>query len=191
LSITSSPLKRSAVSNAQPESAGSFAGRLLRTQPEGKNGRARYSHHHTDQTPSAGLLRADREGDIDASLAIVINLPESLGSKEATKLMRELKMQITGEPPLVIVDLSRVTKMDCAGLDGLLVCMQEIAKHDGAIQVRAISPEAATLLEMFRMDRLLQKFASMPAQAPGFAVATVATTQRMIPAAIQSQMVAA
>jgi anti-anti-sigma regulatory factor len=98
----------------------------------------------TDQTPSAGLLTVHREGDMDAPFAIIINLPQSLGSREAKKLVRELKMQITDEPPLVIVDLSRVTKMDCAGLDGLLVCMQEIAKHDGAIQVRAISPAAAT-----------------------------------------------
>jgi hypothetical protein len=33
----------------------------------------------------------------------------------------------------VILDFSRVKKMDCAGLAGLLVCTQEIAKHDGAI----------------------------------------------------------
>jgi anti-anti-sigma factor len=108
---------------------------------------------------------------MDASLAIIINLPQSLGSREAKKLVRELKMQITDESPLVILDLSRVKKMDCAGLAGLLVCTQEIAKHDGAIQVRAISPEAATLLEMVRMDRLLQKFAPLPAQSPGFTIA--------------------
>ena len=100
-------------------------------------------------------------------------------------------MQITDEPPLVIVDLSRVTKMDCAGLDGLLVCMQEIAKHDGAIQVRAISPEAATLLEIVRMDRLLDKFASLPAQAPGFAVVPVATAEGVTPEAVQLRLVAA
>jgi anti-anti-sigma factor len=129
---------------------------------------------------------------MDASLAIIINLPQSLGSREAKKLVRELKMQITDESPLVILDLSRVKKMDCAGLAGLLVCTQEIAKHDGAIQVRAISPEAATLLEMVRMDRLLQKLAPLPAQAPGFTIAPASVAEEVkLEMVVQFQPVAA
>jgi anti-anti-sigma regulatory factor len=186
LSITSTLLRISAVSAAQLQSGGPFTARLL-----GSKGRARDWRHRTDHTPSAGLLTAKREGDVNHSFAIIISLPESLGSKEAKKLMRELKIQITGEPPLVIMDLSRVTRMDCAGLDGLLLCMQEIAKHDAAIQVRAISTEAATLLELFRTDRLLQRFASLPAQALGFTVAAVATAKGTPSAAVQSQLVAA
>jgi anti-anti-sigma regulatory factor len=50
------------------------------------------------------------------SFAIMINLPESLGSKEAKKMVRELKTEIKKEPPCVILDLSRVKTMDCAGL---------------------------------------------------------------------------
>jgi anti-anti-sigma regulatory factor len=106
------------------------------------------------------------KGDMDTSFAIMINLPESLSSNEAKKMVRELKTEITKEPPCVILDLSRAKKMDSAGLHGLLICMQEIARYDCAIQLRAISPEAATLLELARMNRLLQKFASLPAQAP-------------------------
>ena len=128
----------------------------------------------------------------NTSFAILIDLPESLGSKEGKKLVHELKMQITGESPLVIVDLSRVKKMDCAGLDGLLVCMQEIAKHDGVIQVRAISPEAATLLELVRMDRLLQNFASLPAQAAAFAGGAASIAESVKPdGAVQLRPVAA
>ena len=128
----------------------------------------------------------------NTSFAILIDLPESLGSKEGKKLVHELKMQITGESPLVMVDLSRVKKMDCAGLDGLLVCMQEIAKHDGVIQVRAISPEAATLLELVRMDRLLQNFASLPAQAAAFAGGAASIAESVKPeGAVQLRPVAA
>jgi anti-anti-sigma regulatory factor len=90
------------------------------------------------------------KADMVTSFAIVINLPESLGPKEAKKMVRELKTQIKKEPPRVILDLSRVKTMDCAGLHGLLTCMQEIARYDCAIQLRAISPEAATLLELAR-----------------------------------------
>jgi len=129
---------------------------------------------------------------MDTSFAIMINLPECLGSKEAKKMVRELKNEITKEPPYVILDLSQVKQMDSAGLHGLLVCMQEIARHDCAIQLRAISPEAATLLELARMDRLLQKFPSSPAQAPSFTVAAAPITEEMKPeAAVLLQPLAA
>jgi len=136
-----------------------------------------------------GLLKGPTEGDMDTSFAIMINLPESLGAKEARKLVRELKTKIKMEPSYVILDLSRVKEMDSVGLDGLLVCIQEIARHDCAIQLRAISPEAATFLELARMDRLLQKFASLPGQA---AIAGVAIAEAVIPEeALQLQPVAA
>jgi anti-anti-sigma factor len=115
------------------------------------------------------------------SFATMIRLPKSLGSKEAKKMVRELKTEIKSEPPGVILDLSRVKTMDCAGLHGLLVCMQEIAKYDCAIQLRAVSPEAATLLELVRMDHLFRKFPSLPAQAPGFTIAPASLAEEVKP----------
>jgi anti-anti-sigma factor len=126
------------------------------------------------------------------SFAIMINLPKSLGSKEAKKMVRELKTEIKHEPPGVILDLSRVKTMGCAGLHGLLVCMQEIARYDCAIQLRAVSPEAATLLELVRMDYLFQKFPSLPAPAPGFTIAPASVAEEVKPEImVQLQPVAA
>jgi anti-anti-sigma factor len=153
---------------------------------------ARDLQHCTGQMPPEGLLTRPREGDKDTSVAIMINLPESFGGKEARKLVRELKSKITKGPLFVILDLSRVKRMDSAGLDGLLVCMREIARHDGVIQLAAISPEAATLLELTRIDRLLQKFPSLPAQAPNFTVAAAAiATEGKLDGAVQLQPLAA
>ena len=107
------------------------------------------------------FIRSPTEkADMVKSFAIVINLPESFGSKEAKKMVRELKTEMKKEPPRVILDLSRAKTMDCAGLHGLLTCMQEIARYDCAIQLQAVSPEAATLLELARMDHLFRKFPS-------------------------------
>jgi len=50
-----------------------------------------------------------------------------------------------------------------AGLEGLLDCMEMVAKHDGTLQLRKISPEAAMLLELTQMDRLFQKFPAFDA----------------------------
>jgi anti-anti-sigma factor len=129
---------------------------------------------------SRRFIRSPTEkADMVTSFAIVINLPESFGSKEAKKMVRELKTEIKKEPPRVILDLSRVRTMDCAGLHGLLTCMQEIARYDCALQLRAVSPEAATLLELARMGHLFHKFPSLPAQAPGFTIAPASVAEEV------------
>jgi anti-anti-sigma factor len=123
--------------------------------------------------------------------AIMINLPENFGAKEAKKLCRELKAKISKDAPCVIVDLSRVKRMDTEGLEGLLSCMEEVAKHDGAVQLGAVSPEAATILELARIDHLFEKFPSVPAHAPSFAVAPNLAEEIPADGVVQPQAVVA
>jgi len=108
---------------------------------------------------------------METASAIMINLPEFFGAKEAKKLGRELKKKINGQAPNVIVDLSRVKQMDTRGFEGLLSCMQQVASRDGSVQLGAISAEAATLLELARMDHLFSKFPA-PNQTPTYATST-------------------
>jgi len=124
--------------------------------------------------------------------AIMIKLPEVFGAKEARKLGRELSGKITSEEPCVIVDLSRVKQIDLAGVEGLLHCMEEIAKKDGALQLRGISPEAATMLELTRMNQLFQKFPTFPADAQTYVLPQEAAAEE-VPAQpqVQPQPVAA
>ncbi len=128
---------------------------------------------------------------MDTASAIMIKLPESFGGKEARKLGRELKSNLSIDNPCVIVDFSRVKKMDLAGLEGLLNCMEEVAKRDGVIQTAGVSPEAATLLELTRMDRLFRKFPSLPTETPTFAIAEAATEEATPGRVVQPQPVAA
>jgi len=123
--------------------------------------------------------------------AVMIKLPESFGGKEARKLGRDLKSNISKDNPCVIVDLSRVKNIDLAGLEGLLNCMDEVAKRDGAIQLAGVSPEAATLLELTRMDRLFHMFPSLPAETPAFAVTEATTEEATSGGVVQPQPVAA
>jgi anti-anti-sigma factor len=101
---------------------------------------------------------------MESQSAIMIKLPESFGGKEARRLGRELKNRISNAPHIV-VDFSRVREMDLAGLEGLLDCMQTVAKNDGALQLGEMSPEAAVFLELTRMDQLFNKFPVFDASA--------------------------
>ena len=108
--------------------------------------------------------------------AIMIKLPELFCSQEARKLEQELKDKLTVIAiPSVLVDFSRVKQIDLEGLEGLLDCMEIIANHDGALELGEISPEAATMLELTRMDCLFQKF-------PGFDATTSFTPSEEVAA---------
>lgn len=112
--------------------------------------------------------------------AIMVKLPEVFGVKEARKLRRELKNKLASDRPCVVVDLSRVKKMDLSGLEGLLNCMEEVAKQDGSMELGGISPEAAALLELTQVSQLFQKFPAiqMQVERPVVVPETVAETEQ-------------
>lgn len=125
--------------------------------------------------------------------AIMITLPETFGSKEARRLGRELKNRIVKKnASSVVVDLSRVRLIDLAGLEGLLDCMEAVAENDGSLQLGKISPEAATFLELTRLDQLFQKFPTCDALTV-FSPEEVATDSEEVVAdkIVQPQPVAA
>jgi anti-anti-sigma regulatory factor len=101
---------------------------------------------------------------METQSAIMIKLPEAFGGKEARRLGRELKNRMSSAPRIV-VDFSRVREMDLAGLEGLLDCMETVAKNDGALQLGEMSPEAEIFLELTRMDQLFNRFPVFDASA--------------------------
>jgi len=106
---------------------------------------------------------------MDKQSAIVVKLPETFNAAGARRLKSELRNKISKEIPRVVIDLSRVKNIDLSGLEALLNCMDEVARRDGALQLGEVSPEAATILELTRMDKLFHKF-------PGFALDTPTVT---------------
>ena len=105
------------------------------------------------------------------SSAVVVKMPEALDARNARKLGRELKSKVAAEAPLVVLDLSRVKDIDLSGIEGLLTCMEEVARQDGSLQLSGVSPEIATLLELTRVNQLMRKFPGFAIDAPQFEVA--------------------
>ena len=102
------------------------------------------------------------------SSAVVVKMPEALDARNARRLGRELKSKMASESPLVVLDLSRVKDIDLSGIEGLLTCMEEVARQDGSLQLSGVTPEIATLLELTRVNQLMQKFPGFSIEAPQF-----------------------
>jgi anti-sigma B factor antagonist len=106
-------------------------------------------------SPSAPVLHQDRpnvlplEGDIDLHVSPVVT--ESL-----TAMIRE-------EPKRVVVDLSRATYIDSAGLAVLIIAMQEVEAYGGKFFLSGLSEPIRSILETSRLDRTFRIFPNVDA----------------------------
>ena len=106
-------------------------------------------------SPSAPVLHQDRpnvlplEGDIDLHVSPVVT--ESL-----TAMIRK-------EPKLIVVDLSRATYIDSAGLAVLIIAMQEVEAYGGKFFLSGLSEPIRSILETSRLDRTFRIFPNVDA----------------------------
>ena len=91
---------------------------------------------------------------------IVMELPEKLNHTEGKAFLQEMEPLLQTDRPRVVLDCSQVQHIDSAGIEMLLYCMDEAMKRDGDLKLAAVSPASATILELMRVDRLFEVFAS-------------------------------
>jgi anti-sigma B factor antagonist len=58
----------------------------------------------------------------------------------------------------VIIDLSRVTKIDSAGLGQLMSCYSHLVRNQGALKVLNPRPEIKNLLDMTGISTLIESY---------------------------------
>jgi len=88
----------------------------------------------------------------------VRQLPENSGAKNTRISFRELESCFTVDRPRVVLDCSKLTQLDSAGLRILLRCLEEAMMRNGDVKLSAISSEAATILRITRIDCLFEVF---------------------------------
>ncbi len=89
---------------------------------------------------------------------IIMQLPERLNHRDVQACSAELEPVLQSDRPRVVLDCSLVQYMDSAGVEMLLRCVQEAMKRDGDLKLAAVSPAAAVILELMRVDRLFETF---------------------------------
>jgi len=113
----------------------------------------------TWDTPSDKSEKSTRAvRPVEPTPTFVINLPSRFTARQARALARDFRRDLDTDQPSIILDLSEVREMDSAGLEMLVECLKETLSRDGKIQLRGISPEAATILELTGVDAVLNMF---------------------------------
>ena len=86
----------------------------------------------------------------------VVSFPCRLIASELPTFLPSLKLDLSEDQPELVIDMSTVKEIDTAGLVILLQCIAEVVRRDGSFKVSQISPEAATLIELTGLDRLIR-----------------------------------
>jgi anti-sigma B factor antagonist len=76
-------------------------------------------------------------------------------ARELEELRREVLEQSDSR---VIIDLSRVTKIDSAGLGQLMSCYSHLVRNQGSLKVLNPAPEVRRLLDMTGLSSLIPAF---------------------------------
>jgi anti-anti-sigma factor len=76
-------------------------------------------------------------------------------AKELAELRREVLEQSDSR---VIIDLSRVTRIDSAGLGQLMSCYSHLVRNNGSLKVLNATPEVKKVLDMTGISTLISAF---------------------------------
>jgi len=102
---------------------------------------------------------------------IVKVMTEKLGPAELPAFRREMQDILRKYEPRIVLDLSGVKYLDSAGIDCLIHCLSAVVRNDGELKLAALSPYAAALLAMTRVDRFFEIFPSVPRALKSFDLA--------------------
>lgn len=116
--------------------------------------------------------------DLPASGMIVRTLPTDSDAKHRREFVSELASSISSVVrPCVVLDCSRVRRMDRELLHLLLCCLEEAIKRNGDVRLAGFPEAAQPALEALGMDRLFRLFPTTMEAAESFrrpaALATV------------------
>jgi anti-sigma B factor antagonist len=106
-------------------------------------------------SPAAPVLHQDRpnvlplEGDIDLHVSPVV-------TEALTEIIRK-------ESKRIVIDLSRVTYIDSAGIASLIVAMQEVEAYGGKFLLAGLQETLRLIFETSRLDRTFRIFPDVDA----------------------------
>jgi anti-sigma B factor antagonist len=99
---------------------------------------------------------------------LVMQLPVRLNLSEARDFLPEVMAVLRNDRPHIVFDFSEVQQIDSAGVEMLLKCLERVMSLDGDLKLAALTPQASVILELTRVDRLFEIFASVEAAVESF-----------------------
>jgi anti-anti-sigma regulatory factor len=91
----------------------------------------------------------------------VKQLPEILSARQARIFFSDLESHMNVDRPLIVLDCSKVHKMDRSAVHLLLCCLEEAMKRNGDVKLAALPHGSAEIVGLSRIDRLFEVFGTI------------------------------
>ncbi len=91
---------------------------------------------------------------------VIMQMPEQLNLDGVRIFLQDLEPLLEGHRPRIVLDCSQVRYIDSAGVEMMLHCLEQAMKRDGDLKLAALSPESEVILELMRVARVFESFAT-------------------------------
>lgn len=108
----------------------------------------------------------------------VRTLPEQLDASHQRALYRELENCINVDRPALVLDCSRLCRLDDGASHFLLCCLEEAIKRNGDVRLAALHSEASKVFRSTGLDHLFQAFDSVAEAIESFRLPMLGLVQR-------------
>lgn len=99
---------------------------------------------------------------------VVEKLPERLDLRQSRAFLQTIGPLLRSDRPHVVLDFSLVRRIDSAGVETLLHCLEEVVKRDGELKLAAVPRDVGVVLELTRVGRLFEVFDTPDAAVESF-----------------------
>jgi anti-sigma B factor antagonist len=99
---------------------------------------------------------------------LIQKLPSRLDAAELAVFQKSLSVALETDSPQIVLDLSAVKYLGSPGIEFLLESLSVVVRRDGDMKLAALSPEAAALLALTRVERFFEIFPSVEAAIHSF-----------------------
>lgn len=93
-----------------------------------------------------------------ASTYEVREFPGALNALEGRRLLAEVQSYLHDDRLYIVLDCSKVSRMDRPAIQLLLCCLEEAIKRNGDVKLAALNAEARSTLKFTGVDRLFEIF---------------------------------
>jgi anti-anti-sigma factor len=113
---------------------------------------------------------------------VVMQLPEQLNLDGVRTFLPELEPLLECHRPRIVLDCSQVRYIDSNGVEMMLHCLEEAMKRDGDLKLAAVSPESEVILELMRVARVFEAFATSDEAVRSFNAVPADAVPNAVPA---------
>jgi len=96
---------------------------------------------------------------LQGSTVTVKELPQIMNENQGSLFLRELEGCLNHSRPSIVLNCSKVSKLDTGLIYLLLRCLEETMKRNGDLKLASVPQEAMAALKLNGVSRLFETFA--------------------------------